>query len=66
MGTDAQGQVLLRLQEEDTVVDGRGVNTDIAMASALALIDALNKLEAYRGKREISELSEDESWTVRL
>ncbi|MGC8720229.1 MAG: alpha-isopropylmalate synthase regulatory domain-containing protein [Thermodesulforhabdaceae bacterium] len=66
MGTDAQGQVLLRLQEEDTVVDGRGVNTDIVMASALALIDALNKLEAYRGKREISELSEDESWTVRL
>jgi 2-isopropylmalate synthase len=66
MGTDAQGQVLLRLQEEDTIVDGRAVNTDIVMASALALIDALNKLEAYRGKREISEMSEDESWTVKL
>jgi hypothetical protein len=36
------------------------------MASALALIDALNKLEFYRGKREISEMSEDESWTVKL
>ncbi|MEJ5299613.1 MAG: 2-isopropylmalate synthase [Thermodesulforhabdaceae bacterium] len=66
MGTDAQGQVLLRLQEDDTIVDGRAVHSDIVMASALALIDALNKLEFYRGKREISEMSEDESWTVKL
>ncbi|MCX7823183.1 MAG: hypothetical protein N2260_07065 [Syntrophobacterales bacterium] len=66
MGTDAQGQVLLRLQEDDAIVDGRAVNTDIVMASALALIDALNKLEFYRGRHEISEMSEDESWTVKL
>jgi len=66
VGTDAQGQVLLRLQEDDTIVDGRAVHPDIVMASALALIDALNKLEFYRGKREISEMSEDESWTVKL
>lgn len=66
MGTDAQGQVLLRLQEDDTIVDGRAVSTDIVMASALALIDALNKLEFYRGRKEISEMSEDESWTVKL
>lgn len=66
IGTDAQGRVLLRLQEDNTIVDGRAVHTDIVMASALALIDALNKLEFYSGRREISEMSEDESWTIKL
>ncbi len=65
-GTDAQGQVLLRLQEDDTIVDGRGFHTDIVLASAMALIDALNKFEHHRGKREVSELTDDESWSVRL
>ena len=43
-GTDAQGEVTVRLQNEDLVVNGQGSDTDIVVASAKALIAALNKL----------------------
>ena len=43
-GTDAQGEVTVRLQNEDLVVNGQGSDTDIIVASAKALIAALNKL----------------------
>lgn len=66
VGTDAQGMVLLRVQEGETIVDGRGVHVDIVLASAYALIDALNKLEHYRGRREISEYTDNDAWNVIL
>lgn len=44
-GTDAQGEVTVRLQEDDTVVVGQGAHTDIIMASAFAYVNALNRLE---------------------
>jgi len=65
-GTDAQGEVLLRLQEGDVVVDGRGANIDIVLASAHALVDALNKLEHYGQKQEVSEYTDEEGWTIIL
>lgn len=46
-GTDAQGEVTVRLEEEGRVVLGQGSDTDIVVASAKAYIHALNKL-AYR------------------
>jgi len=43
-GTDAQGEVTVRLQDADRIVNGQGSDTDIVVASAKALIAALNKL----------------------
>ena len=48
-GTDAQGEVTVRLQEGDQIVLGQGSHTDIIVASAKAYINALNRLE-YRKK----------------
>jgi len=43
-GTDAQGEVTVRLQDGERIVNGQGSDTDIVVASAMALIAALNKL----------------------
>jgi len=43
-GTDAQGEVTVRLSEGDRTVIGRGSSTDIIEASAKAYIHALNRL----------------------
>ncbi|WP_298435532.1 2-isopropylmalate synthase [Geobacter sp.] len=43
-GTDAQGEVTVRVSEGDETVVGRGSSTDIIEASAKAYIDALNRL----------------------
>ena len=44
-GTDAQGVVTVRLEEDGKEMVGRGAHTDIIMASVLAYINALNRLE---------------------
>ncbi|HEX2770199.1 MAG TPA: 2-isopropylmalate synthase [Geobacteraceae bacterium] len=44
-GTDAQGEVTVRLEEGGRTVLGRGSSTDIIEASAKAYIHALNRLE---------------------
>ncbi len=44
-GTDAQGDVTVRLEKAGRVVNGLGADTDIVIASAKAYINALNKLE---------------------
>ncbi|MBS0544085.1 MAG: 2-isopropylmalate synthase [Proteobacteria bacterium] len=43
-GTDAQGEVTVRLAREGRVMDGQGADTDIIVASAKAYLNALNKL----------------------
>jgi len=43
-GTDAQGEVTVRLAKEGKVVNGQGADTDIIVASAKAYLNALNKL----------------------
>lgn len=48
-GTDAQGEVTCMISDNGMSVNGQGSHTDIIMASALALINALNKL-AHRGR----------------
>jgi 2-isopropylmalate synthase len=44
-GTDAQGEVSCLVRENGVAVAGQGAHTDIIMASALAFVNALNKLE---------------------
>ena len=43
-GTDAQGEVTVRLQKTGRIVNGHGADTDIVVASAKAYLSALNKL----------------------
>ncbi len=43
-GADAQGEVSCMIRENGISVNGQGAHTDIIMASALAFINALNKL----------------------
>ncbi len=45
-GTDAQGEVSVRLKENGTVVNGHGADTDIVIASVKAYVNAVNRLEA--------------------
>ncbi len=51
-GTDALGEVTVRLEENDIQVIGQGAHTDIIMASAKAFVNALNRLE-YRKKHPV-------------
>ncbi|WP_300442692.1 2-isopropylmalate synthase [Zoogloea sp.] len=44
-GTDAQGEVTVRLSKDGRVVNGQGADTDIIVASAKAYLNALNKLQ---------------------
>lgn len=45
-GTDAQGEVTVRLEKAGRIVNGQGADTDIVIASARAYINALNKILA--------------------
>ena len=45
-GTDAQGEVTVRLAREGRVFNGQGADTDIIVASVKAYLNALNKLVA--------------------
>ena len=54
-GTDAQGEVSVRVQEDGRTVSGHGADTDIIMASARAYLNALNKLSYLAGKQTQGE-----------
>ncbi|MDR9436336.1 MAG: 2-isopropylmalate synthase [Thiohalophilus sp.] len=43
-GTDAQGEVTVRMEKGGRIVNGQGADTDIVIASAKAYINALNKI----------------------
>jgi 2-isopropylmalate synthase len=45
-GTDAQGEVTVRLAKGGRIVNGQGADTDIVAASAKAYLNALNKLHS--------------------
>ncbi|WP_131111937.1 2-isopropylmalate synthase [Sulfuricystis thermophila] len=51
-GTDAQGEVTVRLAKEGRIVNGQGADTDIIVASAKAYLNALNKL--YAGAERVN------------
>jgi 2-isopropylmalate synthase len=43
-GTDAQGEVTVRLKKDGTIFNGQGADTDIVIASVKAYLNALNRL----------------------
>ncbi|CDI03042.1 2-isopropylmalate synthase [Candidatus Competibacter denitrificans Run_A_D11] len=43
-GTDAQGEVTVRIAKDGRIFNGQGADTDIVIASAKAYINALNKI----------------------
>lgn len=45
-GTDAQGEVTVRLEKGGRIVNGQGADTDIVIASSKAYLNAVNKLMA--------------------
>jgi len=47
-GIDAIGEVLIRIESEGVTYTGRGIDTDIIVASAKACVNALNRLLAAR------------------
>jgi 2-isopropylmalate synthase len=49
-GTDALGEVVVSLEEDDSTARGHGADTDIIVAAAKAYINALNKLAARKKK----------------
>jgi len=56
-GTDAQGEVTVRLQDGNHIVNGQGADTDIVVASAKALIAALNKLPGMHAREVHAQYS---------
>ena len=53
-GTDAQGEVTVRLKENDRVAQGKGADPDIITASAKAYINGLNRLEYLKRNPSIA------------
>src|SRR6476619_4801578 len=51
-GTDAQAEVIVRLEDGDKTVTGRGSDTDTLVASARAYVSALSKLLARGARRK--------------
>ncbi|MEK7702733.1 MAG: 2-isopropylmalate synthase [Nitrospirota bacterium] len=52
-GTDAQGEVTVRLEDAGKTFLGHGADTDIIVASAKAYINALNKIASSKRQGEI-------------
>lgn len=53
-GMDAQGEVTVRLQENDLIALGKGADPDIITASAKAYINGLNRLEYLKKNPSLS------------
>jgi 2-isopropylmalate synthase len=58
-GTDAQGEVTVRVEEDGRTVMGQGADTDIIIASAKAYLNALNKLAYWQQRGKIGVLPSD-------
>jgi 2-isopropylmalate synthase len=50
-GTDAQGEVTVRIEKAGRIVNGLGADTDIVIASAKAYVNAINKLQTPNQRR---------------
>ena len=49
-GSEAMGEVTVRVSNGELKTTGRGASTDIIEASARAYVDAINRLELRRGR----------------
>ncbi|HIF94995.1 MAG TPA: 2-isopropylmalate synthase [Myxococcales bacterium] len=52
-GLDAQGEVSVTIEEDGRRVIGNGVHEDVMVASAKAYVNALNKLEWHKKRRDV-------------
>ncbi|PIE70668.1 MAG: 2-isopropylmalate synthase [Deltaproteobacteria bacterium] len=59
-GTDAQGEVTVRLREGDYIALGKGADMDIITASAKAYINGLNRLEYLKTSAAPSRMDVDD------
>lgn len=59
-GTDAQAEVTVRLERDGMTVNGHGADVDTLVASALAYINGLCKLELLEAKRVIHLTDQDD------
>ncbi len=57
-GTDAQGEVTVRLEDEEVTSQAKGSDPDIIVASAKAYVNALNKLVFKKTKSVPDKISE--------
>ncbi|TAE34635.1 MAG: 2-isopropylmalate synthase [Alphaproteobacteria bacterium] len=51
-GTDAQAEVTVRLEMGETIINGHGADVDTLVASAKAYLDALNKVDRLRARKD--------------
>lgn len=58
-GTDALGEVTVRLEEKNKTVIGQGADTDIIVASAKAYLNALNKLAYWKRRKPGRDLKSE-------
>lgn len=56
-GTDAQGEVTVRLRDNDITTTGQGAHTDVLVASAIAYIHALNHLIVKKDEPHSEQIS---------
>ena len=49
-GTDALGEVTIRVTAGDQILYGRAISTDVVQSSVLAYVDVMNKLAAGLGR----------------
>jgi 2-isopropylmalate synthase len=54
-GKDAQGEVYVEIKHEGKVYRARSVSTDIVEASAIAFLNALNRIAAGQNQRPPAE-----------
>lgn len=57
-GTDAQAEVIVRLDAGGTLINGHGSDVDTLVASALAYLNALSKVDVVRNK-EVKSITAD-------
>lgn len=50
-GKDAQGEVVVKVEHEGTLVTGKGASTDIIEASTKAYLNAVNKILSVRSRK---------------
>jgi len=50
-GSQALGEVTVRVSNDGQTVKGRGVSTDVIEASAKAYVDALNRLAVWSSRK---------------
>lgn len=51
-GTDAQGEVMVRIEDDGKIVVGQGADPDIITAAAKAYLNALNRMEYLKKERK--------------